>query len=476
MKKFTTTILGLLLMLGATICGASIISTAFPLHTSAAGAATLTASSVECKQGDTIKITATLSNNPGIAGLVITPQSSTSDITFSGASNGSVLGNMTSGSNLVFDASSDSKTNGTLCTVTFKVSTSLAPGTYKVYFTVRGCSNASGEDVSVNTVKGTVKVSCKSHSYGSWSTISNATCTSSGKQKRTCSVCGASETQSTNTLGHNWSSYKETKAPTCTSSGTKTRTCSRCNQSESKSVDATGHSYDKLEITKEPTCTEKGVKSGVCKKCGETITKSVEATGHDFGDWEEVTAATFSEAGTEKRTCTKCNTEETRAIEALGYEFTEPSSSKESVFAYYDITTTVSQENLDKKGYVNAKFAIPSGADYDAKLYYITENGALEQIEASVSENGDFIEAKLTKLGTYAVCKILSGDVDVTPEEEPSDTDSSIDNNTNNPTVDITDSDESDFRWIWIVIAGVEAIVILGYVAFVFWKRKKKSI
>ena len=315
-------------------------------------------------------------------------------------------------------------------------------------------------------VSASVKITCASHSYGGWSTVSSATCTTGGKEQRSCSVCGGVETRDTSALGHSWNGYSETKAPTCTVAGTQTRTCSRCNQAESKSIAATGHKYDDLKVTKEPTCTETGEKTGTCKTCSEKVKESVKAIGHKFGEWQEVSAPTFSEAGTEKRVCSECNAEENRAIEALGYEFSEPTSAKDSVFVYYDITSTVSQDELTSKGYVNAKFTVPLGAGSDVKLYFVTESGALEEITATVSEDGSSIEAQLTKLGTYAVCKMLDGEADVDVEEIPSDA----------KTDAITDAvimpGRASIHWIWIVIAVAEFLAIVGYVVYVIWKKK----
>ena len=471
-RKLTNILWNSLLMIGAVMCIAAIIRTSSPLQVSAAGSATLSASGAECQQGGTATVTVSISGNPGIAGLVITPQSNTSGITFSSATNGSVLGAMTSGANLVFDASSDSHTNGTLCTVTFQVAASVAPGTYQVSFVARGCSNAAGETISLNNATGTIKVNCRSHSYGGWSTVSSASCTTQGKEQRSCSACGFTETRDTNMLGHDWSEYRQTKAPTCTADGTKTRTCSRCALSESTSIAATGHAFDKAKDTKAPTCTEAGERTGTCKNCGQKGTEAIPAIGHTFGEWKEVTAPTFSEAGTAKRTCSKCNAEETKTIAALGYEFSKPSLSRESVFVYYDTSATIDQNEFADKGYVNAKFAVPTGSGTNVRLYFVTESGAFEEIAATVSEDGTSLEAQLTKPGTYAVCKILDGDADVSvAAPSTSNADGKGDTAGDNTAPPAPGSGKSGLDWIWIVIAVVEAVAIAGYAGYK-WKSR----
>ena len=357
---------------------------------------------------------------------------------------------------------------------------SMNGGLFRV--TLRATSyDASSQSVNVNviirngastvysqTVSSSVKITCASHNYGGWSSVSSASCTTGGREQRSCSVCGGVESRDTSALGHNWGSYSETKAPTCTATGTQTRTCSRCNANETKSVKATGHSYDKLKETKDPTCTETGEKTGTCKICGEKVTETIKATGHKYGEWQEVTAPTFSKAGLEKRICSECKEEETREIEALGYEFSEPASAKDSVFVYYDITSTVSQDEMTSKGYVNAKFAVPLGVGSNVKLYFVTESGALEEVAATVSEDGSSIEAQLTKLGTYVVCKILDGESDVDVEDIPSDTkDDVLSNNKIMP-------GNSNLNWIWIVIAGIEFLAIVGYVGYMVYFRRFK--
>jgi len=90
---------------------------------------------------------------------------------------------------------------------------------------------------------GTTNGSALGHSYGGWTTITPATCTSSGSQKRTCSRDSShTETQTISALGHNYS------AATCTSA----MKCSRCGSTMGVAL---GHSYV----------------SGKCVRCGAII-------------------------------------------------------------------------------------------------------------------------------------------------------------------------------------------------------------
>ena len=72
----------------------------------------------------------------------------------------------------------------------------------------------------------TKTIATGSHSYGAWTTTQAAGCTTEGIQKRTCSVCGESETKSIAAVGHNYSS--KTFDATCVEYARTEYTCSNC--------------------------------------------------------------------------------------------------------------------------------------------------------------------------------------------------------------------------------------------------------
>ena len=81
-------------------------------------------------------------------------------------------------------------------------------------FMLGGCNN-SGGTISPNP-NGSISggdESCE-HQWGSWSTVSEATCTEKGKQERFCSVCGGKETKEIPALGHSFNTNN-----TCTRCG-----------------------------------------------------------------------------------------------------------------------------------------------------------------------------------------------------------------------------------------------------------------
>ncbi|HEY9060265.1 MAG TPA: hypothetical protein VIO64_07160 [Pseudobacteroides sp.] len=165
------------------------------------------------------------------------------------------------------------------------------------------------------------------HSFGSWTTVTTGNCTTYGKEKRTCSKCGASETSSVlgshnivgatctepvkcticgfspggTALGHSFGSWTTVTTGNCKTDGTEKRACSRCNSTENRSV--TG-SHDIVPAT----CTE----PVRCTICG--FSPGGTALGHSFGSWSTVTTGNCKTDGTEKRACSRCNATENRSV------------------------------------------------------------------------------------------------------------------------------------------------------------------
>ena len=65
----------------------------------------------------------------------------------------------------------------------------------------------------------------EAHSYGEWTTVTPATCTTAGKKKHTCTKCGHVETQEIPATGHHWKD-----------NGDGTHTCPDCGATEGQPV------------------------------------------------------------------------------------------------------------------------------------------------------------------------------------------------------------------------------------------------
>ncbi len=64
-------------------------------------------------------------------------------------------------------------------------------------------------------------VTTEAHSYGEWTTVTAATCTTAGEEKHTCSVCGHEQTRPIPATGHHWKD-----------NGDGTHTCPDCGATE----------------------------------------------------------------------------------------------------------------------------------------------------------------------------------------------------------------------------------------------------
>ena len=158
------------------------------------------------------------------------------------------------------------------------------------------------------------------HAFGVWGIVTSATCTTAGSQSHTCSICGATETQTIAATGHSFGNWEETAAATCLKAGTETRICGKCNTTETQEITAKGHSFGNWEVTTAATCEVDGVETKTCNGCGATQTRAISSIGHSYSDWE-ITAATCENAGSKVRTCGNCGGKETQTIASIGHSY-----------------------------------------------------------------------------------------------------------------------------------------------------------
>ena len=200
------------------------------------------------------------------------------------------------------------------------------------------------------------------HTFGTWTTTKNATCTQVGTKSRKCTVCGKTETQTIaktghksvtdkaipatcttdgktegshcsvcgavikaqeiiKATGHKFGNWTTTKPATCTESGTQIRKCETCGATESKSLSAKGHT-EVVDKAIPATCTTDGKTEGShCSVCGAVIKAQeiIKATGHKFGNWTTTKSATCTESGTQIRKCENCGATESKSLSAKGH-------------------------------------------------------------------------------------------------------------------------------------------------------------
>ena len=132
------------------------------------------------------------------------------------------------------------------------------------------------------------KAECKKHTWGDYVTVTEATCTTDGSQKRTCSVCGKEETKVIK-AGHKWGEWITDTPSTCKDQGDAHRTCSACGQNETKKLDLADHTYpqdeqgnDIVAWTTEADCTTAGEGTKTCSVCGHEEAVTTSALGHNY--------------------------------------------------------------------------------------------------------------------------------------------------------------------------------------------------
>ena len=136
-------------------------------------------------------------------------------------------------------------------------------------------------------------VACGKHAFGAWTVTKAATCTEAGTSVRTCTVCGAEETQTIPALGHSMTAVAA-KAATCTEAGHSAYwSCSRCGKFFSDAagkteiaegswvIAALGHD-EATRAAVAATCYASGHEADTyCKRCGMVINAgaNIPATG-----------------------------------------------------------------------------------------------------------------------------------------------------------------------------------------------------
>ena len=120
------------------------------------------------------------------------------------------------------------------------------------------------------------------HSFGEWTTVTAATCTTDGLREHSCN-CGKKEREII-PAGHSFGEWITITEATCTTDGQKERSCD-CGEKESKIIPA-GHSFGEWTTVTAATCNTDGQKERSCK-CGETETEDVprlSTVGHTVKD------------------------------------------------------------------------------------------------------------------------------------------------------------------------------------------------
>ncbi len=248
--------------------------------------------------------------------------------------------------------------------------------------------NGSKENVTYCTVCGTetsretITISATDHIAGEIviENVSDATCGQVGSYDEVvyCSVCGeeiSRETKTVDKIPHSYTS-KVTTLPTCTETGVETYTCTVCGDTYTKTVVATGHSLTYVEA-KSPTCTETGYEAyEYCSVCDYTTFKEVSATGHNYDS--VITSPSCTEGGYTTYTCSVCgDTYTSDEVNALGHTEAE----------------SVVENNVDS--------TCTTDGSYDSVVYCTVCNTEISRDTVIVDATGhNYVDGSCTSCGT----------------------------------------------------------------------------
>ena len=178
------------------------------------------------------------------------------------------------------------------------------------------CSNC-GEVISTKEIPAT-----GAHTWDNGTVTTEPTETTPGVRTFTCTVCGATRTETIPATGAHDYQFTKNVAPTCTADGYDLYTCSGCGATEKRNPKpALGHKWDNGTVTTEPTETTPGVRTYTCTVCGQTKNETIPATGAHTHVWDNGTvtiAPTETTPGVRTYTCTVCGQTKNEIIPATG--------------------------------------------------------------------------------------------------------------------------------------------------------------
>lgn len=119
------------------------------------------------------------------------------------------------------------------------------------------------------TNDGCTAVRTENHTHTYTQRVVAPTCGSPGYTEYTC-ACGYSyqDTPTDPTNDHSWGDWQTTQAATCTAEGVSTRSCSKCGATQTESIAKTDHSWGEWETITEATENATGLKKRTCQNTG----------------------------------------------------------------------------------------------------------------------------------------------------------------------------------------------------------------
>ena len=153
------------------------------------------------------------------------------------------------------------------------------------YYKCKKCGKAfmdeSGETEITDMSSVETPADPSKHRWSEWAVEEEPTCTETGTSKRTCEVCGETETRTDKALGHDYQQVEDDAdyvEPGCGTAGQRTMRCTRCGDTMIEEIPATGnHTWDGGLVTKQPAIGVNGVRTYTCTVCGAKRNENIAA-------------------------------------------------------------------------------------------------------------------------------------------------------------------------------------------------------
>ncbi len=265
----------------------------------------------EVYPGDTITMYISITESNGEGSARININAGSAPVTFVSASSNSSNGNMVVAPPNLSGRFSIINTNGietgSVGTVTLRVNSNAAPGTYSVYAV--GSMAATGVSGSVTFT--VVKRPCETHKWKDVTDV-EATCTTDGSGHKVCSECSTKgENFIIKSNGHVPGTPVVEKEATCTTDGKKVTYCKTCDAvMEETPIKANGHVKGEAVVITPATCTTPGKRvylCSVCKKQTSDQAEEIPALNHDLVDDKAIAATCMEDGKQAGKHCTRCD-------------------------------------------------------------------------------------------------------------------------------------------------------------------------
>lgn len=160
------------------------------------------------------------------------------------------------------------------------------------------------------------------HCYQS-EVMTEATCTSRGVGKYTCSQCQHVYTSYIDMCEHSYGESVVTLEATCTREGVIQQSCTQCDTTKNAVIALAPHTAGETISVQEPNCTQEGKRSATCVHCAQTFVLEVLPVNnvHDMKE-TVLRAATCTDSGEGVNACTRCDYSENVSYQAVGHKYT----------------------------------------------------------------------------------------------------------------------------------------------------------